>query len=387
MCLRNLFRRRTRTSLCVFGVALGVALITAVGATTTRYVSLIKEMNVFYRGDVVVVPRGSIFVQAFSFGGFLHESALDEVKRVEGIRNAVPMLFVLGSPTHEGVIQLVPSNVTVGIPAGDWSVLVGSTPLKPGGSWPSANTSEREVVIGASLSDVYGLNVGSEIEVNKYKLRIVGVLRYTSAFLARTIIMPLKTAQEIYGFETMVSMMVVEPQEGIEREDLANRIETQVLGVRALTDEERNEIVEPMFRDIELWSLGITSAVFLMSAVLVMMVAVMNVSERRRELATLDAIGAPKSSIVRIVATETGLIGLLGGLLGIPIGAFATLLLVCFYTKVPLSLILGETFILVPPAMMLKTMMVTVALSCIAGLIPAIAFGRKNIAELLRLEH
>ena len=387
MCLRNLLRRRARTSLCVFGVALGVMFIIAVGATTTRYITIVREMNVFYSGSVVVVARGSIFVQAFSIAGFLPESKLNEVDGVEGVNAAVPMLFIIGTPAQEGVIQLVPSNISVGIPTGNWSVLIGTTPLKPGGNWPSASSGEKEAVIGISLSMEHSLTVNSKIRIKTHELRVVGILDTPSAFLARTIIMPIETAQEVYGYEMFISMLVVEPEDGITEEELADRIEAEVLGVSALTSDEKNQFIEPIFRDLELWNLGIGSAIFLMSMVLVMTVAVMNVSERRKELATLDAIGAPKSSIVRIVVTETGLIGLFGGIVGIPLGTTAALLITHFYTEIPMSLIFPWWLDIVPPTMMFKILVSAVALSCLAGIIPAITAARKSITEALRSEH
>ena len=384
MCLRNLLRRRARTSLCVFGVALGVMFILAVGATTTRYFAIIREMNVFYSGDVVVIARGSIFVQAISFGGFLQESTLEEVKKVEGVKTAVPMLFVLGPSPRLG--PLLPSNISIGIPVGNWSVLVGPTPLKPGGRWPSAGSGEKEAVIGVSLSDEHGLTVNSTIMIKNHELRVVGILDTPSAFLARTIILPLKVAQEIYGYRRLISMLVVEPQEGVTEEELAERIEAEILGVTALTGGERTLFLEPILRDMELWNLGIRGVVFLMSMVLVMTVAMMNVSERRKELATLDAIGAPKSSIVRIVITETGLMGLFGAILGVPLGTAAALLLTSFYTRFPMSMILRGMLFFVPPTTMLEILASTVVVSCIAGVIPAITAARKSIAEALRSE-
>ena len=129
MCLRNLFRRRIRTFLSVLGIALGVIPIVAVGATTTRYFSIIKEMNLLYSGDVVVVAKGSIFIQAVPIGGSLQENIVNKVKQVEGVKTAVPMLCVIGLSTYKySLTQLVPLNVSVGMPPGNWSFLVGSGP-------------------------------------------------------------------------------------------------------------------------------------------------------------------------------------------------------------------------------------------------------------------
>jgi putative ABC transport system permease protein len=385
MCLRNLFRRRIRTSLCVLGIAIGVMPIIAVGATTSRYFSIIKEMNLLYSGDIIVIARGSIFVQAVPIGGSLQENTVDKVKYVEGVKAAVPMLCVIGLSTYKySLAQLVPLNVTVGMPLGNWSFLVGTTPLRPGGSWPSTDSSQEEVVIGTYLAQRYSLIVNSTIRTKNHELRVAGILDTPSAMLTRTIIMPLEVAQEIHGYSMLINMIVVEPQEGITEKELVDRIEEEIGGVKALTDDERNEIIEPILRDVEAWNLGIRSVLFSISMLIVMIVATTNVSERKIEFATLDAIGAPKSCILRMVIIETGLIGLFGCVGGILLGVVAAVLMISFYASVPVSFVLPDLFVIVTPTMMLGTLLSVVVLSCIAGVIPAMVAARVSKTEALR---
>ena len=386
MCLRNLLRRRLRTSLCVLGVALATMFIVVIGATTMRYVTVIKEMNLFFSGDVVVVPKGVFVIYAFPIGGTFQENIVDKVEEVEGVETAVPLLFIIASSSEE-VFPLVPTNVNIGVPTGKWDVLVGSTPLKPGGSWPSADLNDKEVVVGPSISDQYDLTVGSKIEVKNHELRVAGILETKSALLTRTIIMPLELAQDIYGYNMLINMVVVEPKEGTPEEEIANRIELEIEYTKALTSDERDEIVEPLLSDIEKWNLGIRSVLFFLSMILVTMVAMMNVSERRRDFATLDAIGAPKSSIFRMVITETALIGLFGGLAGILFGSVAAVYLTSVYTSIPVSVIFPGLFYVVSPTQMIEILASTVAVSCIAGVIPAITATRMKIAEVLRSEY
>lgn len=387
MCLRNLSRRRFRTSLCVLGIAFATMFITAIGATTQRYLFIIKDMNVFFRGDILLIAKGAIVIQAVPIGGGnIQEDAVDEIKNINGVKTAVPMLFIITSKI-EGAIQPLPTNVSIGVPPRKWSVLVGSTPLANGGNWPSEDSDKKEVVIGSSLAQTYGHTVGSEIKIKSHNLKVVGILDARSVLLSNSIIMPLKLAQDVYGYNMLINMVVVEPREGMAEKELASRIEGEVGGIDALTSIERDEIVEPLFYWIETWNLGIRGILFLLSMILVTTVAIMNVSERRREFATLDAIGAPKSSILRVVVIETSLMGLFGGLAGILLGAFAALLIASFYTSIPITSFFPGLFDLVSPTLMIEILASTVAVSCIAGAIPAIAATRISVAEVLRSEY
>ncbi len=388
MCLRNLLRRRFRTSLCIFGVSLATIFIVAIGATTTNYTTVIRDMNVFFGGDVVVVAEGALVIQAFPVvARKLPVNVVEKVQQVNGVKAAVPMLVIFGYQV-EAVIQLAPTNVSVGMPLGNWSVLVGRTPLKPGGNWPSADSGKKEVVIGSSLSKQYDLTVGSKVKIKNTNLTVAGILDTRSALLSRSIILPLELAQRLYYGHTMwINMVVAELEEEGTEKEVSDRIEAEVEGLEALTTDERNEIIEPLLHDIETWNLGITSVLYLLSMILVTTVAMMNVSERRRDFATLDAIGAPKSTLFRMVITETTLIGLLGGLVGIVLGSIAAILIASIYTNIPLSMFFFNLLDIVPPVFMIKNLASTVAVSCIAGVIPAIAASRMNISEVLRSEY
>jgi hypothetical protein len=171
--------------------------ILVIGATTTRYVSVIKDMNVFFTGDIVVVARGVFVIQAFPIGGVLQESVVETLKEIENISTAVPMLFIINPFAAEGVVQLVPPNVTFGIPPENISILVGFTPLKPGGTWPS--TDSDEAVIGPSLADNHNLTVGSVLRIKGNNVTVTGVLETRSAILSRAIIMLSKLRRKFTG--------------------------------------------------------------------------------------------------------------------------------------------------------------------------------------------
>lgn len=386
MCFHNLLRRKARTFLCIFGIAIAIMFIIAVGATSSRYIAVLKEMNLFFTGDVVVVARGVIVIQAFPIGGALHEDTVETLRPMNGVQAAIPMLFIPNPSETDGVLQLMPQNVTIGMPLEDRSVLIGSAPLKPDGRWPSTDSS-LEVVVGPSLAYNYNLTAGSVVNIRDQKLTVTGVLETRSALLSRTILMSLKLAQKTYRYNMLVNMIVVRPKNGVSSEDLASKIEFEIEGVKALTDSERNELLVPVVQEAELFNMGIRTILFMMSFMLIAAISMMNMFERRRDFATLHAIGASKFSIIRMVITETSLLGFFGGILGIVLGAITSVLIVSYYTAISPFLIFPDILTIVPPYLMTEILISTVALASIAGVIPAIAIGRTRIEEILRSEY
>jgi putative ABC transport system permease protein len=146
-------------------------------------------------------------------------------------------------------------------------------------------------------------------------------------------------------------------------------------------------MIQPILAQVETWNLGIQMVVLVISLILVMTVNLMSVSERRRDFATLDAMGAPLSYTFRLVTTEASLIGVIGGIFGLAFGSFASLVLASLYSNIPLALFFPSLFEIVPPLYMLEIFGVTVLVSCVGGIIPAVSASRMRIAEVLRAEY
>lgn len=353
-----------------------------------RYTTVIKEMNVLFSGQVMVVSKDAIVIQAIPIGGGMLPQDYTEakLKLVEGVEKTVPILFVtpLGI---SGILEPVPINFSMGIPVENWRMILGPTPLKENiGHFPT-NESSKEVVVGTSLADQYNWTVGKEIIISNHRLNVTGILDTKLALLTRCIIMPLRQAQAVYNYPGKVNIITVKPLYEYSQADLTGLIEHNITYVQALTEDERNDMIQPVLAQVETWNLGIQTVIFIMSLILVMTVTIMSVSERRRDFATLDAIGAPLSYVFRLVILETALIGVLGGILGIAFGSLAALILSSIYTSIPLAQFFPSIFEIVPPVYMFEIFVAVVVVCCVGGIIPAINATRMRIAEVLRAEY
>jgi len=168
---------------------------------------------------------------------------------------------------------------------------------------------------------------------------------------------------------------------------LASSIEQKIPDVKALTENERNDMIQPILSEVNTWNVGIETIVFILSLILVLTVTTMNVSERRRDFATLDAMGAPLSFIFRTVLAETSLIGIIGGVMGIAFGSFGALVLASVYTSISIQQFFPSIFTIVSPVFMVEIFASTIAVCCVGGIIPAAKATQTRISELLRAEY
>jgi putative ABC transport system permease protein len=108
----------------------------------------------------------------------------------------------------------------------------------------------------------------------------------------------------------------------------------------------------------------------------------MSVIERRREIGMLRAIGTTRGQIVRMVMAESGLIGVIGGILGIATGVIlARILFIGMTTMSGYQL----TFQL-PPVSVLVSLVMAIVISQIAALPPARRASRVKILEAVQYE-
>jgi ABC-type lipoprotein release transport system permease subunit len=384
MCLRNLRHRRLRTILCICGIALAIAFLIGIGAATSRIIAIVKEMNLFFENEIVVVARDVFVIQGFPIGGTLPEKTIDRLMEIEGIEEAVPMFFNLELKSGE-IYRMFPANITIGLPLQKIPLIFPSSFLQVKGHFPVDK--HKEILVGGSIADQYNLSERATLHLKGNNLTLTGIIRGPSLILSRSIIMSLKLAQEVYNYDKRISMAIVKMESNVDAKKIADEIENNINYVMALTENERNELTSPILDEIAFWNYGTNMFMLTMSAMLIATVEIMNVSESRRDFATLIAIGASKFSIFKIVIAETVLIGFLGGLLGLLFGGAVAVSLASFYTGIPILFFIQSFFELVSPYLALTTLALTLMVCCLSGVIPALFALRINVNEVLRSEY
>jgi putative ABC transport system permease protein len=106
----------------------------------------------------------------------------------------------------------------------------------------------------------------------------------------------------------------------------------------------------------------------------------MSVAERTREIGIKRAIGARRRRIVRELVVEAGVIGTIGGLLGVALGAFVVVLV----NEAGRSS--GTVLFELTPGTAAFALAFSTVLGVIAGIIPAWSAARLDPVAALRYE-
>ena len=128
--------------------------------------------------------------------------------------------------------------------------------------------------------------------------------------------------------------------------------------------------------------IGFVSISLVVSSIMIGIITYISVLERTKEIGILRSLGASRRDISRVFNAETAIVGLAAGLIGVG----ATLLLSLPINAVIQNLSGVSGIASLPPAGALVLILVSVALTVIAGLIPAHAAAKKDPVTALRSE-
>ena len=128
--------------------------------------------------------------------------------------------------------------------------------------------------------------------------------------------------------------------------------------------------------------LSLTAISLLVAAIMIAVITYVSVIERTREIGILRSIGASKKDVSSVFNAETIIIGLISGVTGVLIAAIL---------QIPLNAILLNytgisSLAVLPPLSALILIMVSVVITLIAGLIPALMAAKRDPVKALRAD-
>jgi len=411
---RSIIHRKMRSWLTVIGVFIG---ITAVVALISIGLGLEQTINEQVSGvfgvDTFVIMDENAFGPG-AHGGSADEYALDLdlLKSIDGVKVAAALRertgFVQGQPDAEGntlqgflpVMGLSPELMT------EFESFTGELVPMPGGRLFEPGDVEV-AVLDYEISQRLGVDVGDTILVAgdgsaELDLTIIGIMappeqdesasrsgfgmRFSSSSGGDTISVPYETMDLLWGPANDVLVTLVRTEPGYNVDEVANAAE-EALNARgseisAVTYTDISEAIGTMTSTISAFLAGIAGISLLVGGVGVMNTMFTSVLERTKEIGVMKAVGAKNSHVWTIFLIESGLMGLVGGIVGTVLGLGLSALASSFigrFFEVDMAVVAS-------PSLILITLAGSFALGAFAGLWPAWRASRLLVVDALRYE-
>jgi putative ABC transport system permease protein len=421
--IRNMWRRKFRTFLTIFGIIIGIFAFTVMGSMALKLNKMIDGGKQYITGQITISPKGTDYTSGTT--GMLPVDLLNKIKAVDGVEAVEGGVgLVLDEPDPDN-----PSTVSFGTPKSIYSFDPNSnfknknweTMAMKEGKLIDTKSNENDISIGVNVALDKNWHVGDEVEIRGRKFKVFGIFDKTMTGPDEYVFMNIKPARELFVENNPFLKSLKE------KSDNAQKISAKELA--NLSSEARQQIIEAQSFKIEdvstsasvSWRDGVDpetvvenikasykdqvtvlspkkmgeeidkasstmNAIIFGSAILALVVGlfsivntmIMSISERTREIGIKKAIGASSRSIAIEYTIEAGVIGLVGGAFGMGLGTLTAYLI---NQKMASK---GAEIFLIDGTFMIEVVIFSFVIGIIAGIIPALRASKLKVVDAIR---
>jgi putative ABC transport system permease protein len=306
LVLSNMTHRPARTVVSVLGIGIGVLLIVftvglAHGVLRERG---LREGNI--NAEIMVRASGT-FTMSGTESFRLPVSRAEEIKKIEGVRAAVPIGQNLVSNKGSSGFG---NRLVDGINFDEYAALTGLT-IKEGRKLMDG---DEAIVDSQWQKDHPESPVGSTVDLYDHPFTIVGV--YDPPGGGR-IKIPLSTMQEQLGGEDHCSAVLVACANPAEQEIVAKRIREQFADDQIIFTRDLPELYASSVPALNIFIQVVVAIASAISTLVILLAMYTTVTERTRQIGILKALGMSKRTIAWVIEKEALLVSLLGVLTGL----------------------------------------------------------------------
>lgn len=313
IALKMLFGDKIKFITLVAGLTFASLLIVQQGSI---FIGLMKRFAV-----MVTITQAPIWVmdqdsELYDVPNPIADTRLQEVRSIKGVKWAMPYLLArIGVQTFSGKQSYVQF---VGV---DANTLMGMPQKTIDGNIKDLSLPDAVAIDQNQLDWLGNLKVGETFEINEHRAKLVAILDMPrNAYSYPTIYTTYdKALNYMPPQRKLLCYILVQPDKGISKKDLAERIQNQT-GLKAVTDNQ-------FYWDTIMWFIDYTAipTTFGFTILLGLIVGASIAAqtfytftlENLRHFATLKAIGASNRTLVKMLLVQSFVVGFLGYSLGL----------------------------------------------------------------------
>jgi len=392
----SLKRRKLRSWLTLVGILIGItAVITLIslgegirGAVTSQFDFLNPEVLTIRAEGIAIGPPGS------GVSNPLQEKYIKDIEKIKGVDLAIGRIIEdsqirFNGRSHFSFAISFPKN-------GDKDIIKKVVQLEVENGEMLDSSDTYRIVVGSdySKSDMFGkaVELRDELEIEGKKFKVKGILEKKGSFIVdHAVIINEDPLKELYNHEDTYELIVVKVESESQIEQVKERLEKYLRKERDVDEGEEDFTVsspEETLKSLDSTLFGIQLFIYLIAAISILVggIGIANtmytsVLERTRDIGVMKAVGAKDSQITALFLLESGLLGLVGGIVGIIFGASTSVVLAKIGNK---FLSEGLIQINLPLEFILATLIFSFLVGVISGIVPAIKASRLKPIDALR---
>jgi putative ABC transport system permease protein len=332
---KNLSRRKARAIISSIGLILAISVIVSTFTVSAALQTQIGNEIDKYGPNIVVtadsqsisVPYGSVVIGNVLFS----EDAISQMYEIPNKAN----INVISPKLYSQIQYQNQSILIIGIipdkefELKKWWRITGSLP----------ENDTNQILLGSAIKNGLNLQEGSSIILGNSTFLVTGSLAETGSTDDYAIFIPLHNAQALFNLEGKISEADVAALcNDCPVEDLADQIMKAVPDVRATPIKQAVETRMQAVQQTANFSLVLASIILVVGFAGITNTMLASVHERIKEIGVFMSLGADKTHLYKMFLSESVILGLVGGLVGVAVGAVASLIMGPLLINVPISL-------------------------------------------------
>ena len=372
--------RKLRAGLSALGIAIGVAAIVAVlGLSASSQAGLLNEINQLGT-NLLTVGNGQTLTGA---AAELPTTAPAMIGRISGVQQVQATGAISDTNAYRNpYIPSVDTNALTVQAASLGLLPVVATTVARGHYLNAATAKEPVAVLGAAAAQRLGIDrvyPGERIWVGGQWLYVAGILRPTVLVSAvdSSVLVGYPAAEKYLGFDGHPSAIYLRAQNdqvtavddllaATANPENPNQVNVSQPSSALVAQADAKSALNGLF-------LGLGAVALLVGAVGVANIMIISVLERRSEIGLRRALGANRSHIRTQFLSEAILLGVLGGTVGVALGAAST----AVYSQTK------HWAIVIPTEAWVGGIAASLIIGAVAGLLPALRAARLSPTQAL----
>lgn len=370
--LKNLRRRKMRTSLAILGIVLGVMLITSLLTIMDGLESSITESLELLSGNLIIQKNGTVD-QAFSRVNLSLVKNLSSNPDIEAISPEIYVTRILPDGGGGGFggrfINLI--GIT-----DSYREIVSPKYIKTGTYFNESDSGKA--ILGSKLANRLEKDVNDSFRIDSTDFNITGIFETNTLVDLFMALIPLDDARAISDMSPdKVSIIEVKPVAPERADAIREYVESNFEGYEVVFPEELMQEASEVLDVIRNAVWAVSSIAVLIGSIGIANAMLMSVMERTPEIGLLKATGWKNIDVGYSVLIEAFGIGIIGGLIGLLFGVVAAQMAQNLIPALTVRLTLTTIF---------ESLGFAVGLSLLSGVYPAVKAARLSPIRAIRGE-
>ena len=396
--VKNLGKRRLRSWLTMIGIFIGIAaVVSLIGLGEGLRVAITSQFG-FLGTDVLSIQAAGLALAGppgTSSPNPLDDKLVEKIEKLSGVDSAINR-FLETCAIEFNNKQII--GMAMSVPLGEGrKVMERMVNLEVESGRVLRDGDGKKILLGNNFKEDNtfgkGVVVGDSLLINGMKFEVVGILKKKGSFLfdGAVLINEDTLLDHIREKDDEVNIIAAKVKDQNEIEKVKENIEKLLRKERGVKKGEEDFQVDSPQNMLDslnstLYAIQIFIVIIALISLLVGGIGIMNtmytsVLERTKEIGIMKSIGAKNSMIFGLFFIESGLLGMVGGIIGIALGlAFAYGLAAAGRAVLGVDLIQAH----VSMFLIIGSLTFSFLMGTIFGVLPAIQASKLNPVDSLR---